>query len=146
MEVVPIDFEVADDLAFGRAEEPARSKEEAHTRRQSGCTRIPKSDKNYYEAVQLPSARIVKGQIDRFVPDGAWAWLWGSIFCIRNACRPLPPRHADRSPGSPSLPGSRARSVGRSRPFLDATLGWGGARLTWAPFNLLSSILCSTAF
>jgi hypothetical protein len=21
--------------------------------------------------------------------------------------------------------------------FLDATLGWGGARLTWAPFNLL---------
>jgi len=28
-----------------------------------GCTRIPKSDKNYYEAVQLPNAHIVKGQI-----------------------------------------------------------------------------------
>ena len=26
-----------------------------------GCTRIPKSDKNYYEAVQLPNAHIVKG-------------------------------------------------------------------------------------
>src|SRR5207237_4965836 len=35
-----------------------------------GCTRIPKSDKNYYEAVQLPNAHIVKGQIDRIVPDG----------------------------------------------------------------------------
>jgi cation diffusion facilitator CzcD-associated flavoprotein CzcO len=35
-----------------------------------GCTRIPKSDKNYYEAVQLPNARIVKGQIDRIVPEG----------------------------------------------------------------------------
>jgi len=35
-----------------------------------GCTRIPKSDKNYYEAVQLPNAHIVKGQIARIVPDG----------------------------------------------------------------------------
>ncbi|MGH7063102.1 MAG: flavin-containing monooxygenase [Stellaceae bacterium] len=35
-----------------------------------GCTRIPKSDKNYYMAVQLPNAHIVKGQIDRIVPDG----------------------------------------------------------------------------
>ncbi len=35
-----------------------------------GCTRIPKSDKNYYEAVQLPNAHIVKGEIDRIVPDG----------------------------------------------------------------------------
>ncbi len=35
-----------------------------------GCTRIPKSDKNYYAAVQLPNARIVKGQIASIVPDG----------------------------------------------------------------------------
>src|SRR5580700_5239473 len=35
-----------------------------------GCTRIPKSDKNYYEAVQLPNAHIVKGQITSVVPDG----------------------------------------------------------------------------
>jgi cation diffusion facilitator CzcD-associated flavoprotein CzcO len=28
-----------------------------------GCTRIPKSDKNYYQAVQLPNAHLVKGQI-----------------------------------------------------------------------------------
>jgi cation diffusion facilitator CzcD-associated flavoprotein CzcO len=35
-----------------------------------GCTRIPKSDKNYYEAVQLPNAHIVKGQIARIAPDG----------------------------------------------------------------------------
>ncbi len=35
-----------------------------------GCTRIPKSDKNYYEAVQLPNAHIVKGQIARIVPEG----------------------------------------------------------------------------
>src|SRR5437879_8557064 len=35
-----------------------------------GCTRIPKSDRNYYEAVQLPNAHIVKGQIDRIEPDG----------------------------------------------------------------------------
>ena len=27
-----------------------------------GCTRIPKSDRNYYEAVQLPNAHIVKGR------------------------------------------------------------------------------------
>jgi cation diffusion facilitator CzcD-associated flavoprotein CzcO len=32
-----------------------------------GCTRIPKSDKNYYEAVQLPNAHIVKGEIARVV-------------------------------------------------------------------------------
>ena len=35
-----------------------------------GCTRIPKSDRNYYEAVQLPNAYIVKGEIARIVPDG----------------------------------------------------------------------------
>jgi cation diffusion facilitator CzcD-associated flavoprotein CzcO len=35
-----------------------------------GCTRIPKSDKNYYEAVQLPNAHVIKGQIARIVPDG----------------------------------------------------------------------------
>jgi len=35
-----------------------------------GCTRIPKSDKNYYEAVQLPNVSIVKGQIDRIMPEG----------------------------------------------------------------------------
>jgi cation diffusion facilitator CzcD-associated flavoprotein CzcO len=35
-----------------------------------GCTRIPKSDKNYYEAVQLPNAHIVKGHIARIVADG----------------------------------------------------------------------------
>jgi cation diffusion facilitator CzcD-associated flavoprotein CzcO len=35
-----------------------------------GCTRIPKSDRNYYEAVQLPNAHIVKGQIERIEPDG----------------------------------------------------------------------------
>jgi cation diffusion facilitator CzcD-associated flavoprotein CzcO len=35
-----------------------------------GCTRIPKSDKNYYEAVQLPNAHIVKGEIARIAPYG----------------------------------------------------------------------------
>jgi hypothetical protein len=35
-----------------------------------GCIRIPKSDKNYYDAVQLPNAHIVKGEIARIVPDG----------------------------------------------------------------------------
>jgi cation diffusion facilitator CzcD-associated flavoprotein CzcO len=35
-----------------------------------GCTRIPKSDRNYYEAVQLPNVRIVKGHIERIVPEG----------------------------------------------------------------------------
>jgi len=35
-----------------------------------GCTRIPKSDRNYYEAVQLPNAHIVKGEIARIVSDG----------------------------------------------------------------------------
>jgi cation diffusion facilitator CzcD-associated flavoprotein CzcO len=35
-----------------------------------GCTRIPKSDQNYYEAVQLPNAHVVKGQIARIEPDG----------------------------------------------------------------------------
>ena len=35
-----------------------------------GCTRVPKSDRNYYEAVQLPNAHIVKGHIDRIEPDG----------------------------------------------------------------------------
>ena len=35
-----------------------------------GCTRIPKSDRNYYAAVQLPNAHVVKGEIARIVPDG----------------------------------------------------------------------------
>ncbi len=35
-----------------------------------GCTRIPKSDRNYYAAVQLQNAHIVKGQIERIVPEG----------------------------------------------------------------------------
>ena len=35
-----------------------------------GCTRIPKSDRNYYEAVQLPNAHIVKGHIDHIEPEG----------------------------------------------------------------------------
>ena len=35
-----------------------------------GCTRIPKSDRNYYEAIQLPNAHIVKGSIARIAPDG----------------------------------------------------------------------------
>ncbi len=35
-----------------------------------GCTRIPKSDRNYYEAVQLPNAHIVKGHIERIEPGG----------------------------------------------------------------------------
>jgi cation diffusion facilitator CzcD-associated flavoprotein CzcO len=35
-----------------------------------GCTRIPKSDRNYYQAVQLPNAHIVKGEIARIVADG----------------------------------------------------------------------------
>jgi cation diffusion facilitator CzcD-associated flavoprotein CzcO len=35
-----------------------------------GCTRIPKSAKNYYAAVQLPNAHIVKGEIARIVADG----------------------------------------------------------------------------
>jgi cation diffusion facilitator CzcD-associated flavoprotein CzcO len=34
-----------------------------------GCTRIPKSDRNYYEAVQLPNAHIVKGHIECIEPD-----------------------------------------------------------------------------
>jgi cation diffusion facilitator CzcD-associated flavoprotein CzcO len=36
-----------------------------------GCTRIPKSDRNYYEAVQRPNAHVVKGEIARIVPEGA---------------------------------------------------------------------------
>jgi cation diffusion facilitator CzcD-associated flavoprotein CzcO len=35
-----------------------------------GCTRIPKSDRNYYAAVQLPNVHIVKGEIARIVPHG----------------------------------------------------------------------------
>lgn len=35
-----------------------------------GCTRIPKSDRNYYEAVQRPNVRIETGRIARIVPDG----------------------------------------------------------------------------
>ncbi|HEY1301178.1 MAG TPA: NAD(P)/FAD-dependent oxidoreductase, partial [Stellaceae bacterium] len=35
-----------------------------------GCTRIPKSDRNYYAAVQLPNAHIVKGEIARIVANG----------------------------------------------------------------------------
>jgi cation diffusion facilitator CzcD-associated flavoprotein CzcO len=33
-----------------------------------GCTRIPKSDRNYYAAVQLPNAHVVKGHIDHIEP------------------------------------------------------------------------------
>ena len=35
-----------------------------------GCTRIPKSDRNYYEAVQQPNVRIEKGEIAKIVPEG----------------------------------------------------------------------------
>jgi cation diffusion facilitator CzcD-associated flavoprotein CzcO len=35
-----------------------------------GCTRIPKSDQNYYEAVQQPNVHIETGRIARIVPDG----------------------------------------------------------------------------
>lgn len=35
-----------------------------------GCTRIPKSDQNYYEAVQLPNVRIEDRPITRIVPEG----------------------------------------------------------------------------
>ena len=35
-----------------------------------GCTRIPKSDQNYYQAVQLPNVRIESRGIKRIVPDG----------------------------------------------------------------------------
>ena len=35
-----------------------------------GCTRIPKSDRNYYEAVQQPNVRIEKTHIRRIVPEG----------------------------------------------------------------------------
>jgi cation diffusion facilitator CzcD-associated flavoprotein CzcO len=35
-----------------------------------GCTRIPKSDQNYYEAVQLPNVHIETGDIKRIVPKG----------------------------------------------------------------------------
>jgi cation diffusion facilitator CzcD-associated flavoprotein CzcO len=35
-----------------------------------GCVRIPKSDQNYYEAVQLPNVHIETGRIARIVPNG----------------------------------------------------------------------------
>jgi len=35
-----------------------------------GCTRIPKSDQNYYEAVQRPNATIETRKIARIVPQG----------------------------------------------------------------------------
>ena len=35
-----------------------------------GCTRIPKSDQNYYEAVQLPNVHIETRRIARIVPNG----------------------------------------------------------------------------
>jgi cation diffusion facilitator CzcD-associated flavoprotein CzcO len=35
-----------------------------------GCTRIPKSDRNYYEAVQRPNVQIETGRIARIVPQG----------------------------------------------------------------------------
>jgi cation diffusion facilitator CzcD-associated flavoprotein CzcO len=35
-----------------------------------GCTRIPKSDRNYYEAVQQPNVRLEFGRIARIVPEG----------------------------------------------------------------------------
>lgn len=35
-----------------------------------GCTRIPKSDQNYYQAAQLPNVRVENRQIARIVPKG----------------------------------------------------------------------------
>jgi cation diffusion facilitator CzcD-associated flavoprotein CzcO len=35
-----------------------------------GCTRIPKSDRNYYEAVQQPNVCLEFGRIARIVPNG----------------------------------------------------------------------------
>ena len=35
-----------------------------------GCTRIPKSDQNYYEAVQQPNVHIENGRIEKIVPSG----------------------------------------------------------------------------
>jgi cation diffusion facilitator CzcD-associated flavoprotein CzcO len=35
-----------------------------------GCTRIPKSDQNYYEAVQRPNVHIETGRIARIKPNG----------------------------------------------------------------------------
>jgi len=35
-----------------------------------GCTRIPKSDRNYYAAVQRPNVCVEKGRIARIVPEG----------------------------------------------------------------------------
>ena len=35
-----------------------------------GCTRIPKSDRNYYEAVQQPNVHLEFGRIARIVPSG----------------------------------------------------------------------------
>jgi cation diffusion facilitator CzcD-associated flavoprotein CzcO len=35
-----------------------------------GCTRIPKSDRNYYEAVQKPNVTLEFGRISRIVPEG----------------------------------------------------------------------------
>ena len=35
-----------------------------------GCTRIPKSDSNYYEAVQKPNVHLEFGRITQIVPDG----------------------------------------------------------------------------
>ena len=35
-----------------------------------GCTRIPKSDRNYYAAVQRPNVEIVRDPIARIVPEG----------------------------------------------------------------------------
>ncbi|MGZ5897639.1 MAG: flavin-containing monooxygenase, partial [Xanthobacteraceae bacterium] len=35
-----------------------------------GCTRIPKSDRNYYEAVQQPNVHIETGKIGRIVSNG----------------------------------------------------------------------------
>jgi cation diffusion facilitator CzcD-associated flavoprotein CzcO len=37
---------------------------------QIGCVRIPKSDRNYYEAVQKPNVTLEFGRIARIVPDG----------------------------------------------------------------------------
>ena len=35
-----------------------------------GCTRIPKSDRNYYEAIQLPHVHLETTRISRIVPKG----------------------------------------------------------------------------
>ena len=46
-----------------------------------GCTRIPKSDQNYYEAVQLPNVHIENRRIARIVPEGV-ALADGTVIAL----------------------------------------------------------------